>query len=197
MTLIPRDSPIPPGGYHFVDTSGGAELRIDGHGYADVAAKVLTHRLRNSRAPGNPLEELHTYVCKNWPFLCNDSEPQPPQHNPNFRPSLALRTSDWMGRFTTLLAGNDEGAATDVAEARASVCASCPKNQNYRGGCTSCVQSIDQNSFIYRHGRTTSSDHALGACDVLDEHLPTSVWSTKLTKPAGDQLPDNCWRKQA
>lgn len=197
MPLVPRNSPVPPGGYHFIDKSGGVEVRIDGGDYADVAAKVLMHRLKNSRPPGNPLEELHTHVCTSWPWLCDDTEPRPPQHNADFRPSLALRTSDWMGRFTTLL-GKDDGTSQETADKRAATCASCPRNQNYRGGCSSCVQSIDQNSFMYRRGRTTPSDSQLGSCDALDLHCATAVWSTRLPELSDEQkqkVPDNCWRK--
>jgi hypothetical protein len=194
VALIPRSSPIPPGGYHFIDRSGGAEARIEGGDFATVAQRTLEHRLRNGRPPGNPLQELYDYVCGNWRSLCDDTNPPEVAAPPGTK--LAHRVSAWIGRFAALTAPGDNGVEQPVANARAGTCAGCPQNQNYRGGCPSCVSSIDQTSFSYRRGRTTPSDDRLGGCTVLGEHLPTSVWSAKLPATS-EPVPDFCWRKSA
>jgi hypothetical protein len=194
--LIPRNSPIPPGGYHFPDRSGPQENVIQGTSFEDVAARVTTYRLQNARPLGNPLEEVYGYVCSHWPHLCNDTTPKPPVHNPDYKPSLAIRTSDWMGRFITLLAPGDPGVSQETADARSHICANCPQNKNYRGGCGSCVQSIESSSFVYLRNRKASETAALGACDALSEHLPTSIWSDKQMPVDNPSLPDNCWRKK-
>ena len=170
-------------------------MRIDGHSHANVAARVMEHRIRNSRPVGNPVEEVNSYVCGNWPWLCLDTNPKPPEIQPNA--SLALRASDWMSRFTTLR-GKDDGSEQAVADSRSHICANCPQNQNYRGGCSSCVQSIDSKSSVYLRNRTASESSRLGACMVLSEHLPTSIWSTQLeslTEAQAALVPTNCWRR--
>ena len=193
MSLVPIDGIIPPGGYHFVDRSGGTENRITGSGYANVAENLLSFRLKNGYPMGNPLQEVYDYVCSNWRHVCTDTNPEPAPIDP--RASLASRVSDWVGRFVTLT-GPDAGAEETVAKQRADVCRGCPKNQNYRGGCTPCVASIEQQSFIYRRNRDVPGGDTLGACTVLNEHTRTSVWSTKLKPiPAGADVPDTCWRK--
>ena len=189
--FIPRDSPIPPSGYHFIDRSGGSETRIEGSSYADTAKNVLGHRLRNGKPPGNPLQELYDYVCGNWKHLCNDSDPARAPMPPGA--TLAHRTSEWIGRFVNTT-GADAGVEQPEANRRAEICTSCPQNQNYRGGCGSCVQATDQASFIYRHNRSTPFDSRLGACQILDEHLTTSIWGTKLGR-TDKAVPDFCWRR--
>lgn len=194
MTLIPRSSPIPPGGYHFIDRSTGNETRIEGHDFPSVAQRMLEHRLRNGRSPGNPLQELYDYVCGNWRSLCDDTNPPETPAPPGTK--LAHRVSAWIGRFAALTAPGDAGVDQQVATRRGEICNSCPQNQNYRGGCPSCVSSIDKSSFQYRRGRSTPYDDRLGGCVVLGEHLPTSVWSAKLT-PTTENVPQECWRKSA
>ena len=197
MSLVPRSSPVPPGGYHYIERTGSVETRIDGGSFADVAEKLLRLRLGNSRPPGNPLQDVYDFVCSGWPHVCSDprGEPQRPSSGPPA--TISLRCAAWTGYYTTVN-GADPGVEKAEAERRAAICLSCPKNINYHGGCPTCVQSINQQSFVFRRGRTTSADEGLGACDVLGEHLRTSVWASRLGRISGEQqgrVPDNCWRK--
>ena len=179
---------IPPGGYHFLDRSGGAEVRIDGGSFADVAKNVLSHRLRNSKPPGNPLQELYDYVCGNWGHICRETSPQAPE-GPE---PLSSRMLVWLAQFQAT-AGVDAGVEQQEANKRASICAGCPRNVQYYG-CTTCGEHIRSQTFIYLHNRTTPDSERLHACDALAEPLKLTVFSRKLPKITAD-VPEFCWRK--
>ena len=194
----PKQSIIPPEGHHYVDTTTGTAVRIEGHSYEDVAEKVLRHRLQNRVPPGNALQDVYNYVCSTWPHFCTQDEASP-RKSANLPEHISRRTATWTGAFARTT-GVDRGVSQQEAERRAAICAACPKNVRYELGvsCQSCVATTNQLSFVYRHGRSTSQDVALQACDVTSQHNRTAVWSTQLpalSETESNQLPENCWRK--
>lgn len=188
---------IPPGGHHFIDRTGPCEVRIEGYSLQDVAANVLRHRLQNNRPPGNPLQELHDFICGQWPHFCKDINPSPVQHAGLPEP-LSRRCAAWMGSWFGT-ASEDVGVGQQEANRRAAICAQCPKNQNHEhGGCGACTVQVDRLTFIYLRNRSTPSDHLLKCCDVLNSPLRAAVWSDKLpgfSEQQRNELPAQCWRK--
>lgn len=192
---IPNESVIPPGGFHFVEKFNGVDIRIDGHSYASVAENVLRHRLQNGRPPGDPLLEVYASVCNAYPHFCRDTDPRPAVAVQRGPEPISRRVAAWMGRFLSL--GADAGVTQKEANIRANTCLNCPSNVDHKaGGCPACAQSVDRGSFVYRRNRTTVDDAKLGTCDVLSEHLPTSIWSGILVPSEDPKLPEYCWRKK-
>lgn len=193
MGLIPIEGVIPPGGYHFQDKSGGAEVRIDGSSYANVAQNVLMYRMKNARPPGNALQEVYDYVCGNWRHLCREEMPRTVDMAGE---PLSSRMLAWLSDFQST-AGADAGVDQNEANRRASICAGCPKNIQFHG-CSTCGEHIRSQTFIYLRNRTTPGSERIHACDALAEPLKLTVWSAKL-KPLVDgqreNVTDYCWRK--
>ena len=197
MSITLRQSVIPPGGFHFLDRSGPAEVRIEGSSPEDVAGNVLKFRLQNNRQPGNPMQELIDYVCGTWPHFCHDTNPpRLYESNPAAEP-LGRRSAAMIGAWFAA-ASSDDGVSQQEAERRASICAACPKNQPCeQGGCGACSDQITRLTFIYRHGRQTPDDRRLKCCDVLSTPLQAVVWANGLPPVTDTQrleLPHECWR---
>jgi hypothetical protein len=189
----PIEGVIPPGGFHFLDRSGGAEVRIEGDTYAKVAENVLYQRLRNSRPPGNPLQELYDYVCQTWPHMCRETETS--QRDLAGEP-LSSRMLTWLSNFQAT-SGLDDGTTQAEADRRAAICAGCPRNVQFYG-CGSCGEHIRAQTFIYLRNRSTPDSDRLSACETLAEPPKLTVWSTKLKPLTAEQqtnVPENCWRK--
>lgn len=92
----------------------------------------------------------------------------------------------------------DPGVSRQVSEQRAMICSQCPKNVALTSGCGACQESISRLAFVWKRDRSTSQDHALGACDITSQHNGCAVLAAKLpemTEGEQEQLPANCWRK--
>lgn len=197
MALQPILDYLQPGGYHFVDTTGGLPVRIEGTSYLDVAEKVLKHRLSNGRAPGDPMRELVEYVCRSHPVICKETNPQPiPPSGKAPRLSLATKVSEWFASFFTS-ARTDPGIPFSETERRAAICSRCRYNEHI-SGCGSCIANIDRLFFVWRRDRPVAYERELGGCTVLGQHNAAATLSSRLPDLPPEsraQLPENCWRK--
>lgn len=195
MTLIPKTSVVPPGGFHFVDETGAVPVRIEGYDAEDVAAKTLKHRLAANLPPGNPLEEYRTWLCKTWPHFCVDT--QPPEIGTTLvgGEHISKRVSAWMAMF--FRGGYSRGLVPDrEANRRAQICSQCPRNVRYNEtGCGACLENIERLSFVYKANRQTEFDPLLAACQETAQHNASAIWAATLPPlPPAVQLPVKCWR---
>jgi hypothetical protein len=190
---IPNPSLYQPGGgYHFIDRSTGADVRIDGNDYDDVAAKVLKFRLANGKAPGDPRSELIEYVCNNWPNTCMETSPAEVLPSRNHA-SLAQKVSAWFAAFYRQ--APDAGVSYGESVRRADICTSCPYNRPITG-CGSCVENINRLFFIWRRDRPVPQETALGGCSAIGQHNGVGVLAGSLPLlPEGTVLPPRCWRR--
>lgn len=201
MAGIPKESIIPPGGFHFVERHADRpEVRIEGSSYRDVAAKMLQYRLANKLPPGDPLTEIYAYVCGSWPHFCDEHGPMPAPRA-DTAGHISAQILQWMNQLWRRQAGTPRMLADDTkARARAEKCAGCPKQIPWTdGGCGSCISSAQQVGYIYRAGRTTGLEKTLLACSVARQDNATAVWSENLPDLTPEQraaLPDFCWRKR-
>lgn len=193
---VPKDSLIPPGGYHF-EADG---LRIDGSSYQDVAEKLLRYRLENSLPPGNPMAEVLNYICDTWPHFCSDSSPATPVHAKP-APSLTARVTAWMAAlYRTLRGTNIANSYVTQAEAdkRAATCLNCPFHVEWRRGCSSCIENTQRVGHTFRAGRQSAHESNLMSCSIIGHEAKTAVWvktPPPLTAEEQASLPDHCWRK--
>ncbi len=192
---VPKDSLIPPGGYHFVAEG----LRIEGSSYQDVAEKLLRYRLENSLPPGNPMAEVLNYICDTWPHFCSDTSPVTPV---NTKPatSLTSRVTSWMAAlYRTLRGTNIADSYVDQAEAdrRALVCINCPFHTEWRRGCSSCIEGTKRVGYTFRGGRQAANESKLMSCSIIGHEAQTAVWvktPPPLTAEEQASLPSHCWR---
>ena len=192
---VPKDSLIPPGGYHFVAEG----LRIEGNSYQDVAEKLLRYRLENSLPPGNPMAEVLNYICDTWPHFCSDTSPVTPG---NTKPatSLTSRVTSWMAAlYRTLRGTNIADSYVDQAEAdrRALVCINCPFHTEWRRGCSSCIEGTKRVGYTFRGGRQAANESKLMSCSIIGHEAQTAVWvktPPPLTAEEQASLPSHCWR---
>lgn len=198
MALVPKQSLVPPGGFHFVDSSSGQAVRIEGESTDDVASKVLKYRLANSLPVGNPLKEVNDYICGNWSHFCDD-----PENLPRILPTLfnqgehiSRRVASWMADFVRNYRG-DPGVGQNEAERRAAICANCPQNIRYdETGCGACLDNIARLAFVFKANRQTGLDSELRGCKGTAQHNGCAVWAKTLPPvPDGVILASNCWRK--
>ena len=172
--------------------------RIEGDNYLDVAQSVLRYRVENKLDIGNPLAEVLDFVCSAHPHFCTESSPTSGL-SPLTVP-LASRVAQWVAKLYHTLRGQKIDllfVTKEVAEARASICSSCPNNVSWAGGCSSCARDTRQVSFPFRADRKTSQPNELFGCSALGHDNATAVWLKSL--PADDpasvsQLPTVCWR---
>jgi len=173
-------------------------VRLEGTSFEDVAKRVLQHRLTNGKAPGDPAQELIDYVCGSWPHFCRDTNPpEIPASAGQPTAGLATRCANWIAAFYEYARG-DKGVPLKESQRRANICAACPKNQPFFGGCGSCVSNIQRLFFVWRRDRPLPREGELGACFVIGQHNGSAVLSEKLpplTDEIRERLPDNCWRK--
>lgn len=200
MALVPSTSTVPPGGFHFLDRTGPEPVRVEGDSFDDVTKKTLVLRLQNGRPPGNPGQELVDYVCGTWPSFCRENSPPLIPANISGNPpfsGLAMRAATWIAGF---VGGNrgDPGISSNETQRRADICCACPNNQEFRGGCGSCVDNINRVFFVWRRNRTLPREAELGACAVIGQHNGAACLASQLPDlPNGvrERLPDRCWRK--
>ena len=198
--LTPTLSIVPPGGFHFVDTTGPVEVRTDGYSYDDVAQKVLKNRLANGRPPGNPSQEVVDYVCGNWPQFCSESrvisDPDVGSTTGQYQ-GLASRCATWIAAFFQTYRA-DPGVPLSVSQQRADTCCACPRNQEFRGGCGSCVENINRLFFVWRRDRALPRESELGGCTVIGQHNGCAALAARLPDLSPEiqaALPSDCWRK--
>ncbi len=202
MPSTPKESIVPPGGHHFVEKrEGHPDQRIEGGSYKEVAERLLRFRLANGISPGNPLREVHDYVCGSWPHFCDEPAPfHPTTASGGPTPShLSYRVLQFLNQLWRRQAGAPRELASDVlARSRAEICARCPKQQSWTdGGCGTCISQAQQVGYVYRAGRSSGIDSSLLGCRVLGQDNKTAVWSTNLPDIAPEhraELPAECWR---
>jgi len=198
--LYPKQSMIPPGGYHYTETHAGVTVELRGESVETLAAAILRFRNDNGIPPGNPLQEVADYICGRWPHFCAESEPaRLPPRNLHAKRHISTRASEWLARLWRL--GSKHGVKQSTADLRAATCAGCPQNTDYRpGGCGSCIDSMERLSFVWLRGRTTPHDASLGACRVLGQLNKAAVHASELPPIEPDKLaalPGACWRKNS
>lgn len=146
-------------------------------------------------------------VAAGWPQFVESSDPSAPvQYSPviskkNFADPVAAAKSAAAAYKDLFVNGP---VAQDLAEHRASICSSCPKNNVNREFGELFVESIASTlrslvSLVHDMGMKTSRDSKLGICTACGCPLRSKVFvdikiaSTKLTPDAWNQLDPGCW----
>lgn len=128
--------------------------------------------------------------------LCRQNEQVPcDRREKTSTPKKGLSVSDLKRFMNTLLAQEGSFVSQEEAERRASICATCPKNQVVHGcwGCAGILKLVTQ----YLGKKHTSKDRALESCAVCGCVLRAKVWLEKGTiDNTGLEYPEHCWQRE-
>jgi hypothetical protein len=180
---------FPSGGFFYLERDG---VRISGDTWAGVIVRVKNYRTRQGFAPGNVESEVMAQACDRNPGLCTE-ENAAYKHEVS-RASLKNRVLLWFLQMRTRKAQESIGIVSDSeAKNRASVCASCPRNQSLPDGCSSCRAAVKESRNQLIGNRYT--DARIDSCDALGEELNTTI-HLDLVRVENSALPGHCWRKR-
>jgi hypothetical protein len=230
MTLNLPNGHWPPGGWQYLDPKTGyRELKPIERDKMEVANAILAMR-RNNRAHYPPntatleasIAELELYTArrlfnKGLKQYVVTSIPAPPVTvKKKLEAVVAARPaarSNWFDQLKNIAGGvatladwvghGQQTIDQAKANARASICLSCPKNQKTGliGSIVSSIaNAIQSQTELKNHLKlSTPSDEKLHTCSACDCHLPLKVWVPIITiKKHLDpevyvQLDPNCW----
>lgn len=186
MTLVDPYH-IPPGGWHYVQTETGLEIR--GGDFFDLCQKVRKHRQMNKLATSDLVAQVETQICERLnaearSIYCRDSGP------PKELKRVAFAD---VKHFLLTLSHLKHFVPQKEAERRASICSTCPLNYPI-AGCTSC-RNLPGLIFRTIGRRTTSQDLHLKGCGVCGCSLAASVHVPLTAFPTEPkyQYPQWCW----
>jgi len=184
---------IPPGGHHYME----ADVKITGSSYKNLLENVTNYRAENYIPVGDVEGDVTNYICGNWPHFCHgvDMVVVTSIEQPNQQTELLTDITVWAKN--TLTTNKRIDFVTDeLAEARAKVCAKCPKNIKWRSGCQSCITATDRLSVSIRQARETKTSRSLGGCSIMRHDNRSAVFFDKNNFNKPQNLPAKCWLNQ-
>lgn len=186
----------PPNGWHFpVDP----KVRLEAHDKKTLLDRMFEYRIRNGIPTGNEEEDLDNYICGKWPSACNKEPHDYGIAVKRFNPEKLLnRVSRWAaGIIDHMPRGGYPLIPRPETDARAVICAACPKNTVWRTGCRGCSGSTV--ALLNQARRMQKSPLNLMGCSVIGFDCATAVFFTHENLPISEEmrqsLPDKCWRK--
>ena len=186
---------VPPGGWHFPIGPG---ITITAGSYKELADKIFAYRLQHGIPEGNIEREIDRYVCSRWPHTC---QMEPVDYGIPAQPEKQADILTRVSRVTSrMIAAMPQGGYQLVnqteAERRAEICAKCPLNTAWRGGCGSCTANIATLGVTIRKHRNTKFDASLKACSQTAADLQMLVHLPESALPVAPEMtpPPNCWR---
>jgi hypothetical protein len=215
---------VPPNGFHFIQQlKNGKTHKIEGAAsWQELEHQVLRFRLEQitlvapERAdPEHVAEDIHDYICRNYPTSCVDRRafadlsrgegmPEPGSElggyisaggdgEQTFRKFIPLiqRIAEWLGQL-----GQEPKPFTTPAEAdkRAHICTQCPQNIRFETSCQPCNQNVRMETVRILGTRKTRHDQNLMGCRLLGHANRIAVW-LDADKIENQALPQTCWRK--
>lgn len=209
---------IPPGGWQFTQPQTGYRLPTPISSTFDQSCSlILKHRLANPAITrqhnlSTDLDvighELMTFTKRRLK-ITDDASPKPvaPASIAQRVGAVAAVVRSIGVGAGNLLAWSDNGKVVprEVAEARAAVCVTCPRNGkgDWRKIFTGPAVSIIQNQLATKNSMqlATSKDEQLKVCEACWCPLSLKVWAPleyalrKMSQDTKDRLVENCWMK--
>lgn len=191
---------IPPGGWHFPIAPG---ITIQADSYEQLQQLVHDNRLRMGKPEGNIQYDINQYFCRRWPHACLPEAEDIGYAVP--APAVPETPSRAVARFASTLVRNMPNGGYELvtqsqANDRSHTCAFCPRQQEWKTGCSACSQATARSLLELRRLRNSPDDALLKACQFTggenqtQVHLPLTA--LQLTPAILDALPANCWIKK-
>lgn len=178
----------PPGGWRYEQPETG--VVVQAMSLQELEAKVKIHRKSNDLATGDPVADIHAWICAKYPDRCK-------------RPPVVEKTSFGLGDVVAFLKAAAEATkkggtafvTPEEAERRAAVCIQCPLNKHIPGcyGCKSIADFVFQ-TIGSRRSKWQGSLFQCGVCGCSNE---AKVWLDKSiiqqTQAKDYVFPEWCW----
>jgi len=187
---------VPQGGvFRYVQPESGLEIRKSSWG--NLVNAVRKHRQANGYAiPIDYEREIEEGFCELIPEACKEGE---------VSPSPKRLTIGQVISFTSILGESllrgSPRCSAEVAEERASTCASCPDNIKPQG-CTGCnSRKTDKLIAKITGTKPTSQDSRLESCrhcgclNRAQVWFPLEILKKHMSKRVREALPNHCWKK--
>lgn len=159
----------PPGGWvYWVEETKTTLKASSNHG---LAHKLILHYKANSMIMGNPFQMIATQICsKVGRPICYDNSDPAQRPGRSGGTATTLNWGDmWAGgrNLSSWFVKGSKFIDQDAAEARASQCATCPRNQ-HSSTCVTCgvVQAMIESSTITVKNKSTKVDRQLKTCQI-------------------------------
>jgi len=181
---------VPPSGWHYID----GDVRLDGHSYDNLKSVVENYRAENGLPAGDVEGDINSFICSNWPTFCHGVDMVAiTSVNPQTATTELL--NDIQTWAKNILNSNHQHllVTDELAEARAKICRDCPRNVNWRGGCSSCISTTERMTASVRQGRDTASSAVLGGCNSMRHDNRTAIFFDRSELHKSTDLPANCW----
>jgi hypothetical protein len=185
---------IPPGGWHYYQS----DVRLESWSLDNLYKVVENYRAENSLPVGDVEGDVNAQICGRSPHFCHGVD----SVSINFTSTRAVdATTELLNDIQTwaknLLQSNTPYSfvTEEEAERRAQICLKCPNNANWRGGCSSCINTTDRVCASVRQAKETKTSPILGGCHVLRHDNRTAVFLDKEVIALAEDLPEGCWAK--
>jgi len=198
--LIPGRMPPSDGGGKFHLPVGGGVV-LHANSLENLVKIVFEWRIRNNVPPGDIEDDINSYYCARWPKFCtaeaSDTDPTIPHVSSE---PMLNRVSRWVSTVAHAMPrGGYPLESPTEAERRAAICAACPKNGGWRGGCGGCSATTLAILQQLKQLKKTGKDGSLMGCTVGGWENGAAIWlPASTTAPSESQrtaLPEACWRK--
>lgn len=191
----------PPGGWHFEVATG---VKLTAVTEELLTKAIFEYRVRNNIPIGEISRDIDRYYCTRWPDACHKESSESAGYDNGVMPTVDEPIVNRITRWASLSLrrqpqGGHQLVSADEAQRRATICASCPKNTSWKGGCAGCSQTVLSILIQLRQLRKTSKDGNLNACvcggwdNMTAVHMPVSELEIAPEQKAS--MPAACWRK--
>ena len=191
---------IPPGGWSYPVAPG---VMLKAPLPEMLYSQISEYRVRNNIPPGDPEQDVNTYFCTTYPQACvkEAHDYGLPRRDFPRAETMANRVARWAsGLLHSMPAGGYQLVSQTDALARAKICQHCPKNVNWRGGCSE-LHAVGSHATgaAKANESDVQVDGALMGCQVTGHELTTAIWFRTQDLPITDDqrgsMPAACWRK--
>lgn len=188
---------VPPGGRGWYFPEPTIPQPVLGGNYEELITNITNVRIHNNIKIGHVEKDFEVWFCREFPSFCDpisrEVSPEPETDDPT--KILRERVSSFAGnRYQH--AGSIELESADEANRRASICSTCPENQDWKDSCP-CVETTERTIVLLTQNQETTPSLKGKGCKVTGQSNEAAVWfEPKLLnhrKRYMDKLPDFCW----
>lgn len=191
-------SPPTDGTSHWRFPQGAVMIRAGTH--KELIERVFEFRLRNYIPTGDIEREISDWYCAQFPRFCHEDGDGIGPSAKQKAAAMLQRVAQWVSNLARKMPRGGYPLVTAAeADARATICAQCPKNGHWKSGCGGCDAATLQLLQSVKQLKKTIRDGNLAACEVGGWENSTAIWMPKeqlaLSPEQIAQLPTPCWRK--
>lgn len=196
---LPNKTNAPPGGWSYIVP----ETKVSFSGRASMTqllGDLKAHYAASGyEAPKNLEDLVEQFLCERLEGYCVDETGRQPISVSEQIAHSFHTVLQGTATLVSWVAGGGERVSQEQADARASVCSTCPHNQD-PAGCTGCNIGALRSLVNKVVGpRKTKDDAALKACNICSCGLQAKVWLPHATiwphmsERQRSRLPERCW----